>query len=171
MEAMVNNHLEVALYTAQLGGCAYSMGEDGSTCLHHAAKIENVERVSLLLSTGPVGSGSWMPILQAAEHKHLDVIRMLLTRGAYVTLTDDEENICLHCSSFTGSATIAEVLANAQCDLHAVNYHGDMPLHTAARESYHDCCVVPVLWSQPRPTLACWRRPLSRLPLTESTRI
>lgn len=52
-----------------------------------------------------------------------------------------EENICLHWASFTGSAAIAEVLLNAQCDLHAVNYHGDTPLHIAARESYHDCVL------------------------------
>lgn len=52
-----------------------------------------------------------------------------------------EENICLHWASFTGSAAIAEVLLNARCDLHAVNYHGDTPLHIAARESYHDCVL------------------------------
>lgn len=52
-----------------------------------------------------------------------------------------EENICLHWASFTGSAEIAEVLLNARCDLHAVNCHGDTPLHIAARESYHDCVL------------------------------
>lgn len=61
-----------------------------------------------------------------------------------------EENICLHWASFTGSAAIAEVLLNAQCDLHAVNYHGDTPLHIAARESYHDC----VLYAPACPALA-----------------
>lgn len=147
MEAVVNNHLEVARYMVQLGGCVYSKEEDGSTCLHHAAKIGNLEMVSLLLSTGQVDvnaqdSGGWTPIIWAAEHKHIDVIRMLLTRGADVTLTDNEENICLHWASFTGSAAIAEVLLNAQCDLHAVNYHGDTPLHIAARESYHDCVLL-----------------------------
>lgn len=125
----------------------------------------------------PQDSGGWTPIIWAAEHKHIEVIRMLLTRGADVTLTDNvskslvgwgrgagldpdqsevgfkgslpgsprpppqEENICLHWASFTGSAAIAEVLLNARCDLHAVNYHGDTPLHIAARESYHDCVL------------------------------
>lgn len=146
MEAVVNNHLEVARYMVQRGGCVYNKEEDGSTCLHHAAKIGNLEMVGLLLSTGQVDvnaqdSGGWTPIIWAAEHKHIEVIRMLLTRGADVTLTDNEENICLHWASFTGSAAIAEVLLNARCDLHAVNYHGDTPLHIAARESYHDCVL------------------------------
>lgn len=132
----------------------------------------------------PQDSGGWTPIIWAAEHKHIEVIRMLLTRGADVTLTDNvrestvrmgeqgtgwgsrahclappypqEENICLHWASFTGSAAIAEVLLNARCDLHAVNYHGDTPLHIAARESYHDC----VLWGPP----PCSPRPGHPLP-------
>lgn len=82
MEAVVNNHLEAARYMVQRGGCVYSkvrcragpgaggrgpvrgatrgltcrlpQEEDGSTCLHHAAKIGNLEMVSLLLSTGQV---------------------------------------------------------------------------------------------------------------------
>uniref|UniRef100_F7BXJ6 [histone H3]-lysine(9) N-methyltransferase n=1 Tax=Monodelphis domestica TaxID=13616 RepID=F7BXJ6_MONDO len=146
MEAVANNHVEAARYMVQRGGCVYSK-EDGSTCLHHAAKIGNLEMVSLLLSTGQVDvnaqdNGGWTPIIWAAEHKHIEVIRMLLTRGADVTLTDNEENICLHWASFTGSAAIAEVLLNARCDLHAVNYHGDTPLHIAARESYHDCVLL-----------------------------
>ncbi|XP_043858794.1 histone-lysine N-methyltransferase EHMT2 isoform X5 [Dromiciops gliroides] len=147
MEAVANNHVEAARYMVQRGGCVYSKEEDGSTCLHHAAKIGNLEMVSLLLSTGQVDvnaqdNGGWTPIIWAAEHKHIEVIRMLLTRGADVTLTDNEENICLHWASFTGSAAIAEVLLNARCDLHAVNYHGDTPLHIAARESYHDCVLL-----------------------------
>ncbi|XP_056370503.1 histone-lysine N-methyltransferase EHMT2-like [Oenanthe melanoleuca] len=158
MEAVAHDQLEAARYLLRRGGCVYSKEEDSSTCLHHAAKNGNLEMVELLLSTGqvdvnaqvsvhsvsmtpsdPQDNGGWTPIIWVAEHKHIEVIRRLLTRGADVTLTDNEENICLHWASFTGSAEIAEVLLNAQCDLHAVNFHGDTPLHIAARESYHDC--------------------------------
>lgn len=41
------------------------------------------------LSPHPQDSGGWTPIIWAAEHKHIEVIRMLLTRGADVTLTDN----------------------------------------------------------------------------------
>uniref|UniRef100_A0A5F9DID6 Uncharacterized protein n=1 Tax=Oryctolagus cuniculus TaxID=9986 RepID=A0A5F9DID6_RABIT len=93
------HHLEVARYTVQRGGCVYSK-EDGTTCLHQAAKVGNLEMVSLLLSTGQVDvraqdSGGWTPIIWATEHQHNEVIRMLLTRDADVTLTDNEENISL----------------------------------------------------------------------------
>jgi ankyrin repeat protein len=33
-------------------------------------------------------SGGWTPIIWAAEHKHMDVIRALLSRGADVTIQD-----------------------------------------------------------------------------------
>ena len=46
---------------------------------------------SLLLIL-PVGlfqdSGGWTPIIWAAEHKHVDVIKALLNRGADVTISD-----------------------------------------------------------------------------------
>ncbi|XP_061482189.1 histone-lysine N-methyltransferase EHMT2-like isoform X1 [Rhineura floridana] len=63
-------------------------------------------------------------------------------KGTGNTHRDKEENICLHWASFTGSAEIAEVPLNAKCDLHAVNFHGDSPLHIAARESYDKCVLL-----------------------------
>ncbi|XP_058684608.1 histone-lysine N-methyltransferase EHMT2-like isoform X1 [Poecile atricapillus] len=76
-----------------------SQEEDGSTCLHHAAKNGNLEMVELLLGTGQVDvnaqdNGGCTPIIWAAEHKHIEVIRRLLTRGADVTLTDNEFDFC-----------------------------------------------------------------------------
>ncbi|XP_053328834.1 histone-lysine N-methyltransferase EHMT2 isoform X2 [Spea bombifrons] len=144
LEAIVNNHLDVAKYLVQCGACVYHQEEDGSTCLHHAAKSGNLEMLNYLLSTGQVNvnaqdNGGWTPIIWAAEHRHIEVIRMLLNRGADVTLQDNEKNICLHWASFTGSADIAEVLLNAQCDIHAVNFHGDTPLHIASREGFIQC--------------------------------
>lgn len=52
-----------------------------------------------------------------------------------------EENICLHWAAFSGCVDIAEILLAAKCDLHAVNIHGDSPLHIAARENRYECVV------------------------------
>lgn len=52
-----------------------------------------------------------------------------------------EENICLHWAAFSGCVDIAEILLAARCDLHAVNIHGDSPLHIAAREDRYACVV------------------------------
>uniref|UniRef100_A0A8C1Y650 Euchromatic histone-lysine N-methyltransferase 2 n=1 Tax=Cyprinus carpio TaxID=7962 RepID=A0A8C1Y650_CYPCA len=147
LEAIVNNHVEVVKYLIQSGACVYHAEEDGSTGLHHAAKLGNLEVVLLLLSTGQVDinaqdSGGWTPIIWAAEHRHIDVIRALLNRGADVTLRDKEMNVCLHWASFSGCAEIAELVLNAGCPLTSINQHGDTPLHIAAREGYIDCVTL-----------------------------
>ncbi|KAJ8267432.1 hypothetical protein COCON_G00126040 [Conger conger] len=147
LEAIVHNHIEVVRYLIQSGACVYQTEEDGSTGLHHAAKLGNLEIVTLLLGTGQVDinaqdSGGWTPIIWAAEHKHLPVIRALLHRGADVTLKDKEMNVCLHWASFAGCVEIAELVLNAGCPLTSVNLHGDTPLHIASRESYLDCVTL-----------------------------
>uniref|UniRef100_A0AAY4E8H8 Euchromatic histone-lysine N-methyltransferase 2 n=1 Tax=Denticeps clupeoides TaxID=299321 RepID=A0AAY4E8H8_9TELE len=145
LEAIVNNHIDVVKFLIQSGACVYH--EDGSTGLHHAAKLGNLDVVNLLLGTGQVDvnaqdSGGWTPIIWAAEHRHIDVIRALLDRGSDVTLKDKEMNVCLHWASFAGSVEIAELVLNAGCPLSSVNTHGDTPLHIASREGYLDCVTL-----------------------------
>ncbi|XP_030645115.1 histone-lysine N-methyltransferase EHMT2 [Chanos chanos] len=147
LEAIMNNHVEVVRYLIQSGACVYHTEEDGSTGLHHAAKLGNLDIVMLLLSTGQVDvnaqdSGGWTPVIWAAEHRHIEVIRALLNRGADVTLKDKEMNVCLHWASYAGSAEIAELVLNAGCPLSSVNMHGDTPLHIASREGYLECVTL-----------------------------
>uniref|UniRef100_A0AAY4E8S7 Euchromatic histone-lysine N-methyltransferase 2 n=1 Tax=Denticeps clupeoides TaxID=299321 RepID=A0AAY4E8S7_9TELE len=147
LEAIVNNHIDVVKFLIQSGACVYHVEEDGSTGLHHAAKLGNLDVVNLLLGTGQVDvnaqdSGGWTPIIWAAEHRHIDVIRALLDRGSDVTLKDKEMNVCLHWASFAGSVEIAELVLNAGCPLSSVNTHGDTPLHIASREGYLDCVTL-----------------------------
>ncbi|KAM9419947.1 histone-lysine N-methyltransferase EHMT2-like isoform 5-T5 [Salvelinus alpinus] len=147
LEAIVNNHVEVTRYLVQSGACVYHTEEDGYTGLHHAAKLGSLDIVTLLLETGQVDinaqdSGGWTPIIWAAEHKHIKVIRALLNRGADVTLKDKEMNACLHWASFAGCVTIAEMVLNAGCPLSSVNMHGDTPLHIASREGFLDCVTL-----------------------------
>ncbi|XP_069775679.1 histone-lysine N-methyltransferase EHMT2-like isoform X3 [Narcine bancroftii] len=147
MEAIMNNHYDVVKLLAKQGACVFHKELDASSCLHHAAKNGNVQMVQFLLATGQVDlntqdSGGWTPVIWAAEHKHIEIIRLLLDRGASVALKDNEENICLHWAAFAGSSDIAEVLLNARCDLQAVNMHGDTPLHIAARENFYDCVIL-----------------------------
>uniref|UniRef100_A0A8C7G9Y8 Euchromatic histone-lysine N-methyltransferase 2 n=1 Tax=Oncorhynchus kisutch TaxID=8019 RepID=A0A8C7G9Y8_ONCKI len=147
LEAIVNNHVEVTRYLVQSGACVYHIVKDGYTGLHHAAKLGSLDIVTLLLETGQVDinaqdSGGWTPIIWAAEHKHIKVIRALLNRGADVTLKDKEMNACLHWASFAGCVTIAEMVLNAGCPLSSVNMHGDTPLHIASREGFLDCVTL-----------------------------
>ncbi|XP_076006071.1 histone-lysine N-methyltransferase EHMT2 isoform X2 [Genypterus blacodes] len=146
LEAIINNHVEVARYLIQNGACVYHV-EEGYTGLHHAAKLGNHDIVNMLLETGQVDvnaqdSGGWTPIIWAAEHKHVDVIKSLLNRGAAVTIQDKEQNVCLHWAAYAGNVDIAELVLNAGSSLASVNMHGDTPLHIAAREGYLECVTL-----------------------------
>ncbi|XP_017285070.1 histone-lysine N-methyltransferase EHMT2 isoform X5 [Kryptolebias marmoratus] len=147
LEAIINNHIDVARYLIQNGACIYHVEDDGYTGLHHAAKFGNLEIVKMLLETGQVDvnaqdSGGWTPIIWAAEHKHVEVIKSLLNRGADVTINDKELNVCLHWAAYAGNVDIAELVLNAGCSLSSVNVHGDTPLHIAAREGFLDCVTL-----------------------------
>ncbi|XP_024920645.1 histone-lysine N-methyltransferase EHMT2 isoform X1 [Cynoglossus semilaevis] len=149
LEAIINNHVEVTRYLIQHGASVYHVEDDGYTGLHHAAKLGNLDVVNMLLETGQVDvnaqdNGGWTPIIWAAEHKHVRVIKSLLNRGADVTIKDkpQEQNVCLHWAAYAGNVEIAELVLNSGCSLASVNMHGDTPLHIAAREGYLECVTL-----------------------------
>lgn len=102
-------------------------------------------------------------MIWATEYKHVDQVKLLLSKGADINIRDkvslpfycffflaflcflsplylfQEENICLHWAAFSGCVEIAEILLEAKCDINALNVHGDLPLHIASRENRIDC--------------------------------
>uniref|UniRef100_A0A4W6FDX2 Euchromatic histone-lysine N-methyltransferase 1b n=1 Tax=Lates calcarifer TaxID=8187 RepID=A0A4W6FDX2_LATCA len=147
MEACENNHMETVLYLLRAGASATHKDVEGFTCLHLAAKSGHYNIVEHLLSTGLINincqdDGGWTAMIWATEYKHVDQVKLLLSKGADISIRDKEENICLHWAAFSGSVEIAELLLNANCDLQAVNIHGDSPLHIAARENRLDCVTL-----------------------------
>ncbi|XP_048875775.1 histone-lysine N-methyltransferase EHMT1 isoform X5 [Brienomyrus brachyistius] len=147
MDACENNHLETVRYLLRAGAIVSHKDVEGSTCLHLAAKIGHYDIVRHLLDTCSIDincqdDGGWTAVIWATEYKHVDQVKLLLSRGADINIRDKEENICLHWAAFSGCVEIAELLLGARCDLHAVNMHGDSPLHIAAREDRLDCVTL-----------------------------
>uniref|UniRef100_A0A8C5G976 Euchromatic histone-lysine N-methyltransferase 1b n=1 Tax=Gouania willdenowi TaxID=441366 RepID=A0A8C5G976_GOUWI len=147
MEACENNHMEVVLYLLRAGSTVTLKDVEGFTCLHLAAKSGHYRIVEHLLSTGFINincqdDGGWTAMIWATEYKHVDQVKLLLSKGADISIRDKEENICLHWAAFSGSLEISELLLKARCNLHAVNIHGDSPLHIAARENRLECVTL-----------------------------
>uniref|UniRef100_F1N093 Euchromatic histone lysine methyltransferase 1 n=1 Tax=Bos taurus TaxID=9913 RepID=F1N093_BOVIN len=112
--------------------------------LHAAAEAGHVDICHMLIQAGAnidtCSEDQRTPLMEAAENNHLDAVKYLIKAGALVD--PKEENICLHWAAFSGCVDIAEILLAARCDLHAVNIHGDSPLHIAAREDRYACVVL-----------------------------
>uniref|UniRef100_A0A8D3C5Q8 Euchromatic histone-lysine N-methyltransferase 1b n=1 Tax=Scophthalmus maximus TaxID=52904 RepID=A0A8D3C5Q8_SCOMX len=160
MEACENNHMEVVLYLLRAGASATHKDVEGFTCLHLAAKSGHYNIVEHLLSTGLINincqdDGGWTAMIWATEYKHVDQVKLLLSKGADISVRDKEENICLHWAAFSGSVEIAELLLNARCNLQVVNIHGDSPLHIAARENRLECVTFGWFDSSERVPIPC----------------
>lgn len=147
MVACENNHLDTVKYLLRAGAAVRHKDILGFTCLHLAAKLGHYNIVHHLLSKASKyincqDDGGWTPITWAIEHKHKELVHLLLSTGADVNVRDKEENVCLHWAALSGCDDIAEALLEARCDLNAVNIHGDLALHIAARENHLECVML-----------------------------
>ncbi|XP_051532999.1 histone-lysine N-methyltransferase EHMT1 isoform X5 [Myxocyprinus asiaticus] len=151
MEACENNHLDTVRYLLRAGAIVSHKDVEGSSCLHLAAKAGYFGIVQHLLSTGLIDincqdDGGWTAMIWATEYKHVEHVKLLLSKGADINIRDKEENICLHWAAFSGCVEIAKILMAAKCDLNAVNIHGDSPLHIASRENRLECVNLFLSW-------------------------
>uniref|UniRef100_A0A673IIZ6 Voltage-dependent N-type calcium channel subunit alpha-1B-like n=1 Tax=Sinocyclocheilus rhinocerous TaxID=307959 RepID=A0A673IIZ6_9TELE len=127
MYACENNHLETVKYLLKAAFICQS------TCLI----IEDYGSSSF-----GQDDGGWAPLTWATENMNLEQVKMLISAGADVQIRDKEENVCLHWAAFSGCDKIAQLLLDKRSDLHAVNIHGDSPLHIAVRQNQLDCVML-----------------------------
>lgn len=147
MAACENNHLDTVKYLLRAGASVRHKDIMGFTCLHLAAKLGHYDITHHLLSKASKyincqDDGGWTPVTWAIEYKHAEIVHLLLSRGADVNIRDKEENVCLHWAALSGCDDIAQALLEARCDMTALNLHGDLPLHIAARENHLECVTL-----------------------------
>ncbi|XP_016332916.1 histone-lysine N-methyltransferase EHMT1-like [Sinocyclocheilus anshuiensis] len=147
MYACENNHLETVKYLLKAGASTGHKDMRGSTCLHLAARGGHTGVLQYLVSMPSIDvnckdDGGWAPLTWATENMNLEQVKMLISAGADVQIRDKEENVCLHWAAFSGCDKIAQLLLDKRSDLHAVNIHGDSPLHIAVRQNQLDCVML-----------------------------
>uniref|UniRef100_A0A8C1J4L6 Euchromatic histone-lysine N-methyltransferase 1a n=1 Tax=Cyprinus carpio TaxID=7962 RepID=A0A8C1J4L6_CYPCA len=154
--AAEEGHKEILKYLLKAGastGCEiqnyarYLHDMRGSTCLHLAARGGHTGVLQYLVSMPSIDvnckdDGGWAPLTWATENKNLEQVKMLISVGADVQIRDKEENVCLHWAAFSGCDEITQLLLDKRSDLHAVNIHGDSPLHIAVRQNQLDCVML-----------------------------
>lgn len=107
--------------------------------LHRAANAGSVERVIALLpsrSSIDLNEGAqygWTPLMLAAWRGSSRVVRILLNKGANVSVVADDGHTALHfCTQDGGHLVVTKMLLKAGADIEAVTSEGETPLHLAS---------------------------------------
>lgn len=81
----------------------------------------------------------------ASSAGHTQVVHMLVTAGADVTMTNDMLDTALHSAAWRGFAEVAELLLQSGASRQAVNKEGKTPPQLAAQKFAQDHPIIQVL--------------------------
>lgn len=81
-------------------------------------------------------SEGWRPLHIAARYGHPGCIRDLVTRGAYVNVTDNIQRTPLHVAVYHGHEHAVRALLDCGAMIDAQTVYGDTPLHIASQKGY-----------------------------------
>lgn len=104
--------------------------------IHEAAKAGDAEQVEQLIAGGAEvdeRDQARMTPLHWAADGHLDVARVLISKGADVNAADFAGGSALLVATYYGHEAIAELLISAGADVNHVNSDGETPLDHATR--------------------------------------
>lgn len=118
------------------------------------------EKLSLEVSN----EASKTPLLLACEEGHLDVVELLLSRGANVHAKDPVGMTPLHLAAWIGNKKIAQALLARDAAVNAQNNIGQTPLHGAALCAHYQLVCI-LLKNGANPNIQSMAR--QRIPLHE----
>ncbi|GFR27575.1 ankyrin-3 [Trichonephila clavata] len=157
------NSPEVVKLLLEGGAHPEATDENMSTPLHLAATTGSKKIIILLLNSVEEHGGHdklrrYMNILIYVDEKnlsgytalhsavmkgHLDIVKILLEKGADVKLTFDHSSHPLHLAAVSGNVDIVKCLLQHGAAVNCVNNFGETPLHKAA--AFNACEVIDFL--------------------------
>ncbi|KDO22630.1 TKL protein kinase [Saprolegnia parasitica CBS 223.65] len=112
------------------------MPTDDECWLLGAIRDGNVADVQRYLNKRNVNCtdcSGWTPLHYAASKGHVDVVRLLLDKGAKFDACTTDGSTLLHCAASNGHVDVVRLLLDKGADVDASNANGSTPLHHAAQ--------------------------------------
>jgi len=112
--------------------------EDGKTPLHIAAMRGDMKMLEFLIThpyidMNALDDASTTPIHCAISHSQLDVVKLLLEKGADVNIPDAQRKTCVHIAAEQGNKMMCKLLIETyKADIRILTEQDQTPLHFAS---------------------------------------
>jgi ankyrin repeat protein len=124
-------------WMSRFRNCVNEKSKSGVTALWHAAHVEDIALVQLLLDRGAdikaENNNGTTALHIAAEKENRAVAQLLLDRGADVDAKRRSGETALHIAAKYGSKTVAQLLLDRGTDFNAKTRSRETALHAAAK--------------------------------------
>ncbi|KAJ4273195.1 hypothetical protein NW764_012442 [Fusarium oxysporum] len=119
----------------------------GQTPLHRACQNQREEAIKLLLAIDKIdinaraknGRTPIMDLMTASyKEKGVDLYKLMIARGASISIKDTEGNSLMHFAMRTCNTTIVQMLCTAGLSIESPNKSGQLPLHWMAHWNYFE---------------------------------
>jgi ankyrin repeat protein len=139
--AVEGKHYETARYLLNHRADVDDESFMGWTALYLAVRNADIKMIELLLSKGADASTSVSPLYPAADAGRLDLVRLLLERGASAKFEEGEFN-ALKVAASRGNAEIVQLLLLAGANPLTPDFKGDSALAAAMRIEDRDMLLA-----------------------------
>ncbi|XP_046562244.1 ankyrin repeat domain-containing protein 50-like [Haliotis rubra] len=149
MLAAANGHKDVVEMFVDKGATVSFVDETGNNILHCACRRGDMEAVKYILSQKMVDVNSYgprkkTPLMVAAEHGHKEVVELLVTHGADLSLSVKGRDDILHIACNRGQFDVVKYLLSLNSvDINSRGYKKRTPVMAAAEHGHKE--VVELL--------------------------
>ena len=136
MFAVLGNHVELAKWLHESGANINSKGSNGWSAATIAGAKGQTKMLRWLIDSGAdINSPDvyrFTPLMRAVDNRHVEAVKMLLTRGqASVDFTDESDNSALHYAVANNQLSVIRMLLSHGANPEQANRNGITPADLA----------------------------------------
>ncbi|KAJ3666966.1 hypothetical protein Zmor_002382 [Zophobas morio] len=124
---------EVVSFLTDKGQSVDVSGEIGRQLLNHVVTNGQVQTVRWLLENGALDGDGEHILHYACKHQNLDVVKLLLAKGAKLNLPDAKGKLPIHYACKNLEAEIVQMLLSSGSEVDVPDAKGRFPIHIACK--------------------------------------